>query len=167
LNPRWNTPTTPKEQDDLFEKASTLMGAEFTQALQEITFSWLPGREIVSLSLSTASNQIMILNQQCPWKDHLSNLEKELGLTQEKNQILFVIYEDGDGWRVQAVPKEEGGFESRLGLKEEWRGIRDEKLSELSGIDGCVFVHASGFIGGNKSKQGALQMAQQTISAAT
>ena len=29
-----------------------------------------------------------------------------------------------------------------------WRGIRDEKLSEISGIAGGIFVHASGFIGG-------------------
>ena len=29
-----------------------------------------------------------------------------------------------------------------------WRGVRDEALSQLSGIDGCIFVHMSGFIGG-------------------
>jgi uncharacterized UPF0160 family protein len=29
-----------------------------------------------------------------------------------------------------------------------WKGVRDEKLDEVSGIEGCIFVHASGFTGG-------------------
>ncbi|KAJ8358948.1 hypothetical protein SKAU_G00154730 [Synaphobranchus kaupii] len=65
-------------------------------------------------------------------------------------------------------------FESRsfqfvlyiLSLLEEWRGVRDEALSTLSGIPGCVFVHASGFIGGNRTQQGALEMARRTLQAA-
>ena len=53
----------------------------------------------------------------------------------------------------------------RLSLLEEWRGIRDQALSDLSGIEGCIFVHASGFIGGNKTKEGALEMARRTMQA--
>ena len=52
---------------------------------------------------------------------------------------------------------------SSVPLLEVWRGIRDEQLSELSGIPGCVFVHANGFIGGNVSYEGALKMAQKTL----
>lgn len=51
----------------------------------------------------------------------------------------------------------------RLSLLEEWRGIRDEPLSSLSGIQGCIFVHASGFIGGNETRNGALSMARKTL----
>lgn len=29
-----------------------------------------------------------------------------------------------------------------------WRGIRDEALDQITGIPGCIFVHAGGFIGG-------------------
>lgn len=54
----------------------------------------------------------------------------------------------------------------RLPLLEEWRGVRDEALSQLSGIQGCIFVHAGGFIGGNKSMEGALEMARRTLQAA-
>lgn len=54
----------------------------------------------------------------------------------------------------------------RLPLLEEWRGVRDEALSELSGIKGCIFVHAGGFIGGNKNREGALEMARRTLQAA-
>jgi uncharacterized UPF0160 family protein len=53
---------------------------------------------------------------------------------------------------------------SRKALPEPWRGIRDDELSKLSGIAGCIFVHASGFIGGNHSKEGALEMAVKSLS---
>ncbi|MEQ2251887.1 hypothetical protein ILYODFUR_015806 [Ilyodon furcidens] len=53
-----------------------------------------------------------------------------------------------------------------LSLPEEWRGVRDEALSELSGIKGGIFVHAGGFIGGNKTQEGALEMARRTLQAA-
>lgn len=54
-------------------------------------------------------------------------------------------------------------FFLRLGLLEEWRGIRDEALSKISGLPGCIFVHASGFIGGHYTMEGALAMAQKTL----
>jgi len=44
-----------------------------------------------------------------------------------------------------------------------WRGLRDDALSQASGIPGCVFVHAGGFIGGNVSYEGALSMARQSL----
>lgn len=56
--------------------------------------------------------------------------------------------ETGGNWRIQAVPIAPESFESRKALPEQWRGVRDDALSQLSGVDGCIFVHASGFIGG-------------------
>lgn len=43
------------------------------------------------------------------------------------------------------------------------RGLRDEALSEACGVPGCVFVHASGFIGGNATYEGALAMARKSL----
>lgn len=70
------------------------------------------------------------------------------------------------GWPYSAYLKPGLPSCCRLPLLEEWRGVRDEALSELSGIQGCIFVHAGGFIGGNKSMEGALEMARQTLQAA-
>ena len=54
---------------------------------------------------------------------------------------------------------------SRLAIREDWRGLRDQDLEEKSGIEGTIFVHASGFIGGCKTKEGAMKMALLTIEA--
>ncbi len=56
-----------------------------------------------------------------------------------------------------------GSFESRKALPAAWRGLRDEQLSEVAGIPGCVFVHASGFIGGSQSYDGAVAMAKKAL----
>lgn len=66
-------------------------------------------------------------------------------------------------WRIQAVSIGPGSFQNRLSLPAAWQGLRDAELSEASGIFGCTFVHASGFIGGNKSYDGALDMARQSL----
>uniref|UniRef100_A0A8C1BJJ1 Uncharacterized protein n=1 Tax=Cyprinus carpio carpio TaxID=630221 RepID=A0A8C1BJJ1_CYPCA len=111
------------------------------------------------------SGEIVLLAQGgCPWKEHLFVLEKELKVDVS---IKFVLYSDQSGhWRVQCVPAGLNTFQNRLSLLEEWRGVRDEALSELSGIPGCIFVHASGFIGGNRTQEGALEMAKRTLQTA-
>jgi len=57
----------------------------------------------------------------------------------------------------------ENSFQNRISLPEPWRGKRDTELSELAGIPSCIFVHATGFIGGNATFAGALQMAKTAI----
>ncbi|RKP05534.1 metal-dependent protein hydrolase, partial [Thamnocephalis sphaerospora] len=127
-------------------------------------------REIVATALSKRfevdpSGAIIKFEQFCPWKEHLFDLEKELGITEATgNRPLYVLYEDTSRrWRVQAIPVEPDSFASRLPLPESWRGFRDEELSGKSGIADCVFVHHSGFIGGNKTLDGALSMARQSL----
>lgn len=54
-------------------------------------------------------------------------------------------------------------FESRKPLPLHWRGLEYDNLSEVAGIPGCVFVHMSGFIGGNQTYEGALAMARASL----
>lgn len=100
----------------------------------------------------------------------------------DSDKAIYVVYGDDSGsWRVQAVPVSSESFDSRKALPEAWRGLRDDTLSAASGIEGCVFVHASGFIGGtlslifsalthfitrlagNKTKEGAMQLAKAAL----
>lgn len=61
------------------------------------------------------------------------------------------------------MSKTPASFENRKGLQKAWRGVRDDKLSDVSGIPGGIFVHAAGFIGGNQTFDGALAMAKQSL----
>lgn len=49
-------------------------------------------------------------------------------------------------------------FEFRKGLFTAWRGFRDDDLSKVLGILGCVFIYVVGFIGGNVIYDGVFVM---------
>lgn len=46
---------------------------------------------------------------------------------------------------------------------EKWAGKRDADLDTISGISGCIFVHTNRFMGINKTYDGAMEMACQTL----
>jgi len=75
-----------------------------------------------------------------------------------------VIYKDHNEWMIRSVPIQKYSFDNRAPFPEPWRGLRDDVLSNKIGIDGCIFVHATGFIGGNKTIEGALEMSRKTLS---
>ncbi|KAI9815006.1 MAG: hypothetical protein M1827_002849 [Pycnora praestabilis] len=163
----------PKEvqraEDERFLAASTLMGTTFLRKLDYYFHAWLPARGVVHESYNArkqydAQGRIMVLKRSVPWKDHLYSLEAS---NPEEKVVQYVLYPEGphEGakWRIQAVSVTRDSFESRKPLPEAWRGVRDERLDEVAGIQGCVFVHASGFIGGNKNWEGIKQMAQTAV----
>ena len=167
LNARWNAPAGGPSEDERFEQASALCGQEFAEALDYIVNCDLPARAIVEEALlkrndTHACGQVIVFpHSGCPWKGHLYELEKKHTVTE---LVKFVLYKDTAGmWRVQAVTAEGTAFTNRLGLLEPWRGLRDDALTAAAAIDGCKFVHASGFIGGNATRDGALAMALKTI----
>jgi uncharacterized UPF0160 family protein len=176
LNPNWNDPTpsdpveAQKVEDEKFLAASTRMGEEFSRDLDYYTKSWLPARDIVHKAYAKrleydSKGRILVLDgQSVPWKDHLYTLEAQEG---GDAKVIYVLYPEKPApdakWRIQAVPVSKDSFESRKPLPEAWRGFRDEKLDEISGVSGGVFVHAAGFIGGNKSFDGAKDMAVKAL----
>lgn len=85
-------------------------------------------------------------------QEHLFELEADLAIPEAEKPV-YVLYADETGgqWRVQAVPVSPDSFASRKALPEVWRGLRDDALSAASGVPEGVFVHASGFIGGECS----------------
>jgi len=163
LNPSWLETVDDEEIDRRFEKAVSLTGNEFQQALQRIIVQWLPARSLVQKAIDERfsiheSGQIIKLEKYCPWKSHLFEIEKQLPADAPK--ILYVLHEDEKSgqWRTQVVPLNPDSFSLRKQLPKEWCALRDKALDKASGIDGCVFVHANGFTGGAKTYDAALQM---------
>ncbi|KAI0757011.1 GAMM1 protein [Daedaleopsis nitida] len=169
LNPAWNESADAQTVDAKFLQASALVGTEFLSRLDYYANAWLPARDLVVDALEKRkqvdqNGRIILFEQFAPWKEHLFELEAALGIP-EAEKPLYVLYPDetGGNWRIQAVPVAPESFDSRKALPEQWRGVRDEELSKLSGVEGCIFVHASGFIGGNKTKEGVLRLAHLAL----
>ncbi|GJN27632.1 hypothetical protein PR202_gb15672 [Eleusine coracana subsp. coracana] len=166
--PDWTDPDqSPEKENMAFQQAMMLAGGEFLESVRFHVKSWLPARSIVMECLLSRGNvdpsgEIMVFDRFCPWKLHLFELEDELKI---EPLTKYVLYQDerSKSWRVQAVSVAPDRFESRKALPEKWRGMRDDELSQETGILGCVFVHMSGFIGGNKIYEGALEMARAAL----
>ena len=170
LNPRWNEVDEDGKgpvPDERFEQAAQLCGEDFLATLTSVVESDIPARALVESALLSrsdvhASGEIIKLESGgLPWRSHLYELEKVHNVSP---LIKYVLYTDQAGmWRIQAVTIEGKGFQNRLSMPEPWRGVRDEDLSKVTGIEGCIFCHANGFIGGNKSYEGVLKMAKACL----
>jgi len=162
LNPNWND---DYDEDDRFADAMRLTGEDFNSMLQFYVKTWIPPRTNVYDMVKNrfevhSSGEIGFLSERVPWKSHLKNVEYELRV--EKG-LKYVVYEDASGWfKVQAIPKE-GLFAYRLKFPVAWRGLCDDKLSSLLSIPDCVFVHGKGFVARNRTKTGALKMAEKSL----
>ncbi|KAJ3576674.1 hypothetical protein NP233_g285 [Leucocoprinus birnbaumii] len=169
LNPAWNESTNAEAVDARFLEASKLTGTEFLGRLDYYANAWLPARDLLIEAINKSketvdpTGRIIVFTQFLPWKEHLFELEST-GVV-AADVATYVVYPDetAGNWRVQAVPVSPESFESRKALPEEWRGLRDDELSRASDIEGGIFIHASGFIGGNKTQDGALKLAKVSL----
>jgi len=169
LNPSWNESTDSAGVDSLFLQASKLTGEEFLGRLDYYRNSWMPARDLVLSAFNDRkevdkSGHLILFRKFAPWKEHLFEIEEEQ-VVKEDEKPFYIVYPDeaASNWRIQAVPISPDSFDSRKALPAPWRGVRDSELSSVTGIGGCIFVHASGFIGGNATEEGALAMARQAL----
>ncbi|GME72635.1 unnamed protein product [Ambrosiozyma monospora] len=166
LNPSWDTDPKDSDYDAHFEKASEIMGFAFNNFLNYMGKSFLPAKQYVERAFANrfevdASGSVIVLERFVPWKEHLYAIEKE---NNAEGSILYVLFADAsNNWRIAAVPVNISSFDSRRKLPEAWRGLRDDALSEKAGVEGCVFIHAAGFIGGAKTKEGVIELAKKSL----
>lgn len=169
LNPSWTEESTPEDEIyKRFEKAVEITGAELVAAVENIANSYLPGRSITKSGFDARfdvdpSGKIIVLPQFCPYKSHLTDLEEAHNLNEDQLPLYVLFADQSSSWRIQAIAIESGSFVTRKALPEPWRGVRDEELSTLTGVPGCIFIHASGFIGGAKTKDAVLRLAKLAL----
>lgn len=167
LNAKWNETITINEMER-FKKAMEITLDELSNRIDYYCTAWWPARVLVLDAIKERfsvhdSGKVFELKKPCPWKTHFFELEKELNLGDHIRFVIFPSEDIAGTWRVQAVSLTEKSFVLRNPLHKSWMGLRDEELSDVSGIPNCVFVHANGFIGGNKTREGALLMAIKTM----
>ena len=156
----------PEEIDELFDQAQKMVGDEFLDRVKYFALSWLPAKKIVEEAIKKRfdvheSGEIIELEKYCPWQEHLLELEAEF----KDVNIKFIVHQgnNGEGYRVQGVPIHKGSFVCRKLLAKNWRGLTNVALINESGILGSIFVHATGYIGGNRMRNKAIEMAVKSL----
>jgi uncharacterized UPF0160 family protein len=83
----------------------------------------------------------------------------------EMPEVMFVIYPDSDGdqYQIKTVPVEPGSFTARMDLPQSWAGLRNEELAAVTGVADSVFCHLNLFIGGARSFEGAVRLAELAL----
>jgi len=166
---RFNPPSgsTPEERLEKFVQAMKMVGDEIGQIIEHLSQEWWPKRERFVDSVHKRkefdeSGQVVFLEEDLVsvYRSLLYDLEKELGI---QGEIKYLVYKNETQWRAQAVSVDSKSFKSRVPLKEEWRGKRDEDLQNTSGIPDANFVHMSGFTGGAGTLEGIKRMVRVTL----
>lgn len=134
MNPGWDAVPDQDFEDTCFAEAVALaekvLEACINQARcvdrAQYVLEDIPDEEIVRIPAGLSG-----------WKDHLSGKITK-----------FVIYPAlSGGWSVQSVPPAPDRVtEQKIPHPVSWRGLRNEALSEASGLPGGIFCHASGFL---------------------
>lgn len=107
---------------------------------------------------NVSDKKIVVLSRPLPWEEVLARYPEPL----------FAVYPNAcDGaearWCVQAVRSDIDAFENRANLPAAWRGLMNEELVKMSGIEGALFCHRTGFFGSANSKEGAIAMARAVV----
>ncbi|CAF0765609.1 unnamed protein product [Brachionus calyciflorus] len=166
FNPAWNQENL--DENIQFNLALDYVGKEFEDKIKYYALVWWPARTYVEKAINERFNlddsgAIIRLEIPVPWKSHLFALEKDLNIPDSEIKYVISLDRVSQTYRIICVPINENSFINRLSLPSEWCGLRDEELSTKSAIQGCIFVHANGFIGGNKTFEGALEMLQKSL----
>jgi uncharacterized UPF0160 family protein len=130
---------------------------DFASAVLENTIrqkhSAIKAGEIVAEAFAARQvPEIMVLDRACPWFSALHGLDK-------KQEVLFVILPDGDGYVIRTVDKRDGRPKARKNLPKSWAGKRSDELGKIVGIDDAVFCHTGRFVAGAKSFESITLMA--------
>lgn len=144
FNPPWDSDIS---QDDAFNEAKIFALTILKNRFENIT-SIGRAEGMVKEALENMQDNILILPRSAPWKSHVDNSTAE-----------FVVYPSNrGGYNAQGVPSQEEDNPNALKIyfPEEWAGLRDSGLEEVTGISGLRFCHSSRFLVAADTLDGAI-----------
>lgn len=153
LNINWDEDASVEKA---FEQAMEICSLLLKRKLINIR-SQLSAVDGVLEAVKNSPERILVLDKFLPWQRIL--FEKEY----HHDFDMIIFPGPNDDWRIQAIPTKPGGMEQDLPLPESWAGLKGDALDKETGIYGCIFVHPARFIGGAKTKDAAIKMAEKAI----
>jgi len=133
----------PEKQDIAFKKAIAFTD----EVLNNFIKAAMKEAEVVvelEAYAKTVSDGILILDKNLPYKDFISSRPEIQRVVYPRSEEQFGVYCNG---------KENH-------LPERFRGLRDDELNEVSGLNDMIFCHKSGFMAVCLSQESALFMAK-------
>lgn len=149
--------STPEIEMERFMKALNFVSEDLKNYLNYIFTDYVVSYEDMYERVQKCEGDILYVEKSVS-SSLIYDIEEDL-----KKGLKFVIVKTDRDYRIITFPKVRGKFEIKYPLKEEWRGLSGAELDQKSGMEGCVFVHASGFTGGHKTLEGAFEMCRRSL----
>ena len=157
FNPNWDSEMST---DDAFAKAVEFAKIVFDNVLAN-TVSKANAQDIVDEAIESSVNNIMVLDRFVPWQEFIFS-----SANNKASDILFVVFPSNrGGYNWQCVPDALGSFGMRKAVPDEWKGLRDLELQNVTGVVTATFCHPEGFIGGATTLEDAIALAKLAVEA--
>ncbi|APH57940.1 MYG1 protein [Granulibacter bethesdensis] len=160
FNPPWDSPDAngPTAGDDAFQHATAMVAGVLARQV-DIQRSKLQAEALVLAAHAAADDKrLLVLETGMPWKN--------IVFSHDLPVLLAVSPASNGNWMVDTVPPEPGSFAQRLPLPESWAGLQGADLAAVSGVADAVFVHVRRFVGGAKTREGAIALAHKALAQA-
>ena len=160
FNPPWDSSEAngPTAGDAAFQQAAAMVASVLARQV-DIQRAKLQAEALVLAAHEAAEDKrLLVLENGMPWKNVVFSHDLP---------VLFAISPASNGnWMLDTVPPEPGSFAQRLPLPEGWAGLQGAELAAASGVEDAVFVHVRRFVGGAKTRGGAIALAQKALAGA-
>ncbi len=130
-----------QDESTQFEKACILAKSILEEEIAFINGKALAEEQILDLLDDIDENaKYLVLPTFLPYEETILGEERA-------NNILFVAYPSNrGGYAIKTVPKSTEDKSNRMDFPEEWAGLENEELENVSGIKGLTFCHATRFL---------------------
>lgn len=156
LNKCWYESEDSEDQSSRMLQAVAIALTYITRLIAN-TLGIIMAIDLIDHAERLDDGKIIILDKDIPWEEYVSGAD---------DSALFVILPGPSGnTNVYAIPVDATNTKFRMLFPEKWRTKINR--DEVTGIEGCVFILSDGSIAGNRSKEGAIEMARKAIKLAS
>lgn len=115
-------------------------------------FNYVQSCKAIVAKAMAGSQASLVFDQNIPW------LENFFELNGMNHPALFVIMPSGEHWKLRGIPPSfQERMKVRMPLPEEWAGLLDEDLKQVTGIPGAIFCHKGRFVSVWETRDDALK----------
>ena len=155
FNPSYSS---DEDESTQFEKAVELAKTIFEEEILYINGKVYADKQINEiLEDLTENDKYLILDTYLPYEESILSSDKTANL-------LFIAFPSNrGGYAIKTLPKSLEDKSARLEFPEEWAGLEEDRLQEVSGIKGLKFCHTGRFIVSCKDIDTVYEVFDKTI----
>lgn len=147
-----------EDADDCFVKACEIAGMILERKVKA-TISSVYGRKLIADQIKAVDGPVLVMDKYIGgWREKVVTSDDL-----KAAKLLYAVFPAlGGNWNVQAIPPTiEDMKAQRKPFPEGWRGLMDEELARVSGVETAIFCHTAGYFAVAKTKEDAISLAEK------